>query len=126
MSEKKLSKETRAGLISRARQMRTSPTPAEAQLWQFLRKQQLGGYKFRRQHRIGAYIVDFYCPQAKLVIELDGEIHNDQKEYDQKRQDDLQALGYTVIRFKNQTVFSEIDSVLATILKSIVNIQPPP
>jgi very-short-patch-repair endonuclease len=82
MGKGKLAKEVRQGLVARARKMRTDPTPEEASLWQSLRKCQLGGYKFRRQHVIGAYIVDFYCPQARMVVEVDGKVHANQIGYD--------------------------------------------
>jgi len=75
--------------------LRGNMTPAEARLWNALKKRKLGGRKFRRQHSIGPYIVDFYCPREKLPIELDGAVHNDllRASYDAKRQDYIASLG---------------------------------
>ena len=77
----------------RARLMRTNLTPAENILWQRLRRKQVGDLRFRRQHPIGRFIVDFYCAEARLVIEVDGEIHDEpgHTEYDEERQRFLQA-----------------------------------
>lgn len=111
----KISRQTREKLIERARQLRETPTHAEAFLWGKLRKKQVGGLKFRRQHIIHAYIVDFYCPQAKLVVEVDGSIHDEQEEYDHERRADLESLGFAVIRFRNEEITGEIEMVLAAI-----------
>jgi len=96
------------------RSLRNNGTSAEAFLWKYLSKSQLEGRKFRRQHSIGNYIVDFYCPKEKLIIELDGEIHNklEVQEKDQKRTDYLMSFGFTVIRFENKMVFDNLKSVL--------------
>ena len=107
----------REGLVARARKMRTDPTSAEAKFWQSLRKRQLGGLKFRRQHIIGAYIVDFYCPEGKLIVEVDGPVHEYQIQYDRERKDDLSAMGYKVVRFKNEEIIEDLDLVLNTILE---------
>ena len=92
--------------------MRKEPTEAEAILWKNLRRKGLDGMKFRRQHPIGRFIVDFYCPPAKLVVEADGEIHNDTLEADRERQGILEAQGYRVIRFSNSQITGNIDLVL--------------
>jgi len=102
-------------LSTNARQLRQKSTAAEKFLWEHLRRRQLLGAKFRRQHPIHPYIVDFYCPQHRLIIEVDGEIHQFQKDQDQFRQEWLTALGYTVIRFTNQQVFYQTNWVLAQI-----------
>lgn len=104
-------------LKDKRRALRKNQTPAEAQLWKYLRVRQLQGRKFRRQHSIMYFIVDFYCPQEQLIIELDGEYHNDilQKAYDVKRTCLLQKHGFKVIRIKNQDVFNSIEMVLLTI-----------
>ena len=115
MNEEKISQELREELIVRARLMRSEPTPAEALLWKRLRKRQLNGLKFRRQHIIHAYIVDFYCPATRLVIEIDGAVHDGQKEYDQEREDSLEMAGYQVIRFWNAEVEKNLESVLERI-----------
>jgi very-short-patch-repair endonuclease len=120
MEDKKVPRELREKLIEQARQMRVEPTPAEALLWARLRKRQLGGLKFRRQHIIEYFIVDFYCPQAELVIEVDGPVHDEQEEYDQEREEILQELGYQVVRFSNEDVTGEIDMVLANIYDACI------
>jgi very-short-patch-repair endonuclease len=95
-----------------ARQLRTQPTPAEKQLWQYLRGNQLQGAKFRRQHSIGPYIVDFYCHSARLVIKIDGPVHQYTHEEDAIRQTFLEECGLHVFRFTNNQVLSNIQSVL--------------
>jgi very-short-patch-repair endonuclease len=115
MNEERVSQQAREGLIERARQMRKEPTNAEALLWARLRKRQLDGLKFRRQQIIQYFIVDFYCPSVKLVIEIDGPVHDVQEEYDQEREKILQELGYQVVRFKNSEVESNIDLLVASI-----------
>jgi very-short-patch-repair endonuclease len=115
MNEEIVSRQVREGLIERARQMRAEPTPVEALLWKKLRKQQLEGLKFRRQHIIEYFIVDFYCPRAKLVIEIDGAVHDEQEEYDQEREKILREWGYQVLRFKNEDIDKNLDLVVAGI-----------
>jgi very-short-patch-repair endonuclease len=87
-----------------ARQMRHEPTRAEDALWQRLRNRQIGGAKFRRQHAIERFIVDFCCPEHSLILEVDGEIHQYTQEEDAIRQAYLESLGFTVLRFSNQAV----------------------
>ena len=106
-------------LKDRRKELRKSPTPAEAVLWELLKTKQLNGKKFRRQHSIGHFIVDFYCPTHKLVIELDGKIHDFSEEYDKERDAILKAYGYTVLRFKNEMVFTEPDRILEEIERYI-------
>ena len=86
-------------------------TDAEKLLWQFLRDRQLGGYKFRRQHHIGPFIVDFVCLKKKLIIEVDGGQHGKQLESDANRSDYLKERGYRVLRFWNNEVLGEKESV---------------
>jgi very-short-patch-repair endonuclease len=117
MNKKKVSKQVREGLVERARAMRSELTDEEAILWRALRRRQLGGFKFRRQHIIGAYIVDFYCPEEKLVIEVDGPVHEIQKEYDRQRDDELFAMGYRIMHFRNKEILDELDTVLKKILE---------
>ena len=103
-------------LKARARGMRKEPTPAEAQLWQLLRGNQLG-VKFRRQHSIDRYIADFVCLTHKLIVELDGAGHlePDQADYDNGRTAYLQELGYRILRFSNEQALNLPRRVLATI-----------
>ena len=90
-------------------------TPAEMKLWQHLRRRQIDGLHFRKQHAIGNYIVDFFCAQAKLVIEVDGDSHAEQIEYDLARTDYLNERGYAVIRFTNREVFNQLEAVVQRI-----------
>jgi very-short-patch-repair endonuclease len=76
----------------------------------------LGGFKFRRQHAIGRYVADFYVAECKLIIELDGESHEDRQEYDEKRSNDLAETGLHVIRFSNVDVFENLEGVLLNIM----------
>jgi len=94
-------------------------TPAEVRLWQILRGKRLQGKRFRRQHSIGSWIVDFYCAEERLIIELDGSVHDSpqRRDYDSARHEALQAMGYTVLRYENRSVFEDLDSVLAGIIR---------
>ena len=91
-------------ILERARKMRQEPTKAEQKLWQRLRRKQIGGCKFCRQHQFGRFIVDFYCHEARLIIEVAGDVHAFQEEYDADRQAALEEQGYRVVRFSNQDV----------------------
>ena len=96
----------------RPQELRRNSTDAERKLWQALRARQVAGAKFRRQHTVGTYIVDFVSFDATLVIELDGGQHADQIAYDQARTASLHAAGFHVLRYWNNQVIAEIDSVL--------------
>jgi len=106
-------------LLQKAKELRQSQTPAEQILWECLRAKRLNGAKFRRQHNIGQYIVDFYCHAAQLVIEVDGGIHEQQKERDGDRDAWLNAHGFQVLRFKNEEVRENLIDVLARIALSL-------
>ena len=110
-------------LFEKARQLRNKMTGAEEVLWIHLRKG-MNGYKFRRQHPLGPYIADFFCHKVKLIIEIDGSIHNndDTRNNDITRQNELEKMGYTVIRFSNVEVYKQIDSVLNKISEIVNNI----
>lgn len=98
------------------RKLRHSLTPAEASLWKALKGRQVYGLKFRRQHSVGPYILDFYCPELKLAIELDGESHAMREEYDERRTDYLfRMAGITVLRFENRVVFENLEQIIAEI-----------
>ena len=101
--------------LSNARQLRRQQTDAEQKLWSAIRNRQLAGLKFRRQVPIGAYIVDFYCHECRLVLELDGSQHLAQLEYDDIRTCFLQAQGIRVLRFWNNEILSNIEGVLQQI-----------
>ena len=106
-----------AEIIRRARILRKSMTFSEKKLWSYLRKKQLNGIRFRRQHPISKFIVDFYCHSQKLVIEIDGSIHQQefQRERDENRTFELQEYGLKVIRFDNETVLNNISKVISEI-----------
>jgi very-short-patch-repair endonuclease len=101
---------------NRARQMRHSMTPSEQKLWQRLRAGRLEGFHFRRQQIIDNYIVDFYCHQIGLVVELDGSGHLEQAEYDRTRDAYLKERGLRVLRFFNSSVDRDIETVLGVVL----------
>ena len=98
------------------RALRTASTDAERKLWQYLRAGQLGGLKFRRQHPIPPYIVDFHCLAAKLVVELDGSQHTEQA--DRARTTVLESRGLTILRFWDNEVLTQIDAVVEAIFNS--------
>ncbi len=108
-----------AGLKPLARQMRRAPTSAEDALWQRLRRRQIAGMKFRRQHAIERFIVDFYCPEAGLIVEVDGPVHEYTAAEDAIRQEYLESLGLRVLRFDNDKVYSEIESVVEVIRAAV-------
>ena len=99
--------------------LRKNLTPAEAFLWNELKTKKFHGLKFRRQHSIKNYIVDFYCAEHQLIIELDGDYHDEpnQFEKDELRDKDLTNLGFTDLRYENQYIFSELEHVLDDIKK---------
>jgi 5-methyltetrahydrofolate--homocysteine methyltransferase len=102
-------------LKNKARNMRIAPTETEKLLWLYLRDGKLKSYKFRRQHSLGQFIVDFYCKKAKLIIEVDGPIHEFQKEADSARQEYLENHEFRVIRFSNDIVVNNIGKVVGQI-----------
>ena len=104
-------------LLDRAKTLRNSSTPFEVQLWRHISRAQLGGHKFRRQHVIGNCIVDFFCPAKGLIVEIDGDTHDSAK--DEARDEQHAALGYSTIRFSNQDVGKNVNSVLATLLAKL-------
>jgi len=96
-------------LKAQRQDLRNNLTPAEAELWKYLKGAQLAGRKFRRQHSIGNYILDFYCPAERLVVELDGQVHQHliTAQADAERDEKLQALGIQVIRFGGSTTWTQ-------------------
>ena len=112
-------KETDPKMHRRAKELRQNPTPAEAKLWMYLRAHRNVDVHFRRQHAIGNYIVDFYAPSQKLVIEVDGSQHIEQEEYDRERSVFLEAKGYRVLRFWNNDVMNDIETVMKCILDTV-------
>ena len=102
----------------RRQRLRNKMPLAETILWQHLKGKKLKGYKFRRQHGVGSFILDFYCPSANLAIELDGDSHFElgAEEYDNRRQMFIESKNIVVIRFKNFEVFQNLDHVLQVIV----------
>ncbi len=106
-----------SGLLNKAKELRKKQTPAEETFWQLVRDKKFFGLKFRRQHQIGTYIVDFYCHEHKLIIELDGEIHQieEQQKHDKIKDRYLTSLGNKVIRFTNDKILIQTDKTLEKI-----------
>ncbi|MDD3580507.1 MAG: DUF559 domain-containing protein [Desulfobacca sp.] len=114
-----------ADLLQFARDLRQQQTDAETKMWHLLRDRRLDGKKFRRQHPIPPFVVDFYCHKASLIIEIDGGQHAEQRRYDQKRTDFLENRGLRVIRFWNNEVLHETEAVLQKIWQEINEPSPP-
>jgi very-short-patch-repair endonuclease len=108
-------KRTTPKIFGCAKHLHRNMSPAEAKLWKHLRAHQMDDVHFRNQHAIGNYIVDFCSPRKKLVIELDGSQHLEQQEYDNERTNFLEGRGYRVLRFWNNDVMNNIDTVLKVI-----------
>ena len=102
---------------SRARELRRNPTNAERALWKHLRLRQFNGQKFRRQAPIGPYIVDFVCFQLRLIIEVDGGHHSEQREHDSQRTSWLESQGFRVLRFWNNQVLNAVEDAIAEALE---------
>jgi len=107
-------------LQTAARAMRRQPTAAEDHLWQALRNNALG-VRFRRQHPVGRFILDFWCPEARLVVEVDGCIHDTQQERDAARTEVLESFNYHEIRFRNEEVLQNLPAVLERIRAEIAS-----
>ena len=107
-------------ILERARELRREMTPQERKLWSRLRRKQLYGLRFRRQHPIYRFILDFYCHQRRLAVEIDGHSHaeRDQRAYDSARTEWLEARGVRVIRFTNRQVDTNIEGVLSEIARA--------
>lgn len=107
-------------IFENAKTHRGNMTAAEINLWMYLRKG-VNGFKFSRQHPFGIYIADFYCHKAKLIIEVDGSIHNSEevKKIDEERQKELESWGYFVIRFTNKQVMQKPEEVIKIIIQKI-------
>lgn len=106
-----------------ARQFRRNMTPAESMLWDHLHGGRLCHARFRRQHVIAGFIVDFYCHAARLVVEVDGEIHAHQAAEDARREKALTAFGVRVIRFSNEAVMNDLSAVLRRIAAALTSQQ---
>jgi very-short-patch-repair endonuclease len=114
-----VSPEIRRRMIEVAREFRKDPTPGERILWNELRGKKLDGIKFRRQQPIGYFVVDFYSSTYRIVVEVDGPIHEDQVEADRARQEILEALGLSVLRIKTEIIEQNLIMALEAIRNSI-------
>ena len=125
-------KRSTSKMMHRAGELRHEPTLAETKLWKYLRSQTMEGTHFRRHtcpggqcqgYAIDKYIVDFCAPRAKLIIEVDGSQHMDQRDYDVERTEFLKAKGYVVLQFWNSDVLNNIQGVMSEIMQAISNKQ---
>ncbi len=107
------------------RKLRQQQTPAECKLWYGLRSRRFEALRFKRQHGIGSYIVDFYCAQKKAVIEVDGDVHDlpAQREHDEKRDCYLRGLGLRVLRYTNREVLGNFDGVLLDLYEKLMGVE---
>ncbi len=108
----------------RAREMRREATVAERKLWSHMRRKSIGGVRFRRQYPLFGFIADFYCAEARIVVELDGDSHAEREDYDRWRSRELNRRGYRVVRFLNQEVIENIEGVIEKIWEELK--APPP
>ena len=110
------------GVKSLRKELRNNSTPAESTMWELLRAGRLDGTKWRRQYSIGKYIVDFYCPKARLCVELDGDTHFTMQGdlYDLERTEYINSLGISILRFENREIWDNPERVLLTIKDSLV------
>jgi very-short-patch-repair endonuclease len=115
---------TTAEIQQVARVMRREMTPAETMLWQALKGRRLSSLRFRAQHTVGQFVLDFYCPICKLAVEIDGVVHQGRETQDLARTQHLEAHGYHVIRFYNNEVLSDLPSVLEAILTLARKLRP--
>jgi very-short-patch-repair endonuclease len=115
-----VSRNTSYAVRQAAREMRKNPTPAEKALWRVLRDRAVNGLRFRRQHTLDGLVLDFYCAEVRLCVELDGAVHDaaGQQERDAARTEHLRARDIRVIRFRNDEVLTDMPSVLTRIAKA--------
>ncbi|HET8626181.1 MAG TPA: endonuclease domain-containing protein [Thermomicrobiales bacterium] len=109
-----------------AKDLRQRLTPTEQALWRALQRRQVRGLKFRCQHPVGPYVLDFYCPACKLAVEVDGDVHDEQEEQDEARTRHLEGYGYRVLRFRNEEVLTNLDVVLEQIAEAALGSPPCP
>ena len=113
--------------FDKARLLRNNMTEAEKIVWDKLKNRKVFRARFRRQHPIGSFIVDFYCHEYKLAIEIDGEIHlkTEVNEYDDGRSHDIEKFGIKILRFTNNEVFTNLNKIIEEILENIAVFEPP-
>ncbi|MGN8226718.1 endonuclease domain-containing protein [Gracilimonas sp. BCB1] len=113
----------REDLITKARWLRKNSTPGEIEIWKAIKSKQLLGFKFRRQHPIHHFIVDFYCKELRLAIEIDGRSHDYKIEYDKQRQEIIEQLGVSFLRFSESDAKHHTESVVMEIERWILEHQ---
>ena len=106
-------------IIENAKNLRKNITDLEYKLWKILKNRNFKGFKFRRQHPIGRYIVDFVCLEARLIIEIDGLHHQEQYNYDENRSNDLEKMGFTILRFWNKELINDFEKVKMAIYNQL-------
>lgn len=120
MNERKPILPYREDLIEKARKLRKRSTPGERAMWNVLRRKQLLGFEFRRQRPINSFIIDFYCKECMLAIEIDGSSHYYKQAYDKARQDKLEAMGISFLRFSEFDAKNYTESVVLEIEKWLI------
>ncbi|GLV29308.1 hypothetical protein TomTYG75_18280 [Sphingobium sp. TomTYG75] len=110
---------------TRAKSLRNQASPPERLLWQHLRNRQLNSHKFSRQIPIGPYFADFLCREAKLIIELDGSTHDNRTDYDARRDAYCRAQGYSILRFTNADVLTNLEGVMSHIVTTLAHLPTP-
>ncbi len=115
----------KASLRERRKALRHLMPDAEVIMWSRLNRRQMQGHKFRRQYSVGSYVLDFYCPELKLAIEIDGDTHfrNGANEYDKERQEEIEQYGIKFLRFMNTEVYHNLNGVLQTIHETTEEIE---
>lgn len=108
-----------------ARTLRKEQTKSEKIVWELLRKRKFCNCKFRRQHVIEGFVLDFYCHELKLGVEVDGSVHNNRKEYDRLRQEIIESEGISIIRFSNKEIAKDITNVMRKLEEIIKYLQVP-
>ncbi len=116
----------RKRMIARGRRLRRESTFPERLLWGRLRNHRCAGLKFRRQHAVGPYVVDFFCASERIVVELDGRSHDDRGPQDRERQDYLERQGLSVMRFSNDRLLADLDGVVEAIAAACPAAPPSP
>jgi very-short-patch-repair endonuclease len=106
-------------IIELARKMRNNLTPSEKIVWNEIKEKKISGYKFRKQHPVYRYILDFYCHEKKLAIEIDGDSHKERKDYDEYRDSYVRSIGIETLRFTNEEIENNIANVIEAIKKKL-------
>ncbi|MFH1684351.1 MAG: endonuclease domain-containing protein [Candidatus Margulisiibacteriota bacterium] len=109
-----------------ARMLRKDQTKSEKKVWELIRKRKFGGFKFRRQHVVEGFVLDFYCHELRLGIEVDGSVHLKQKDYDELRQEIIEAEGISIIRITNKDIMESSNKDILAKIEKMINRLPNP